>query len=487
MTVQYTEVAVASDPYAYSEILIDNTLVVKEYDSVNDRITYSTAACTGANTTNLVAAFPDYETPESYYGSDFRTLRVNQASGQMDRSVIIEEAFDTPAPSAIYGGMVKPSGSMEGAFRPWDMGGLFGSYPLDFSPFLMGVMGYQTPAAIKSSDTDSVGCDALDGYRYYISTVPATLALKITDVAARHAAGRGGTHVYRGVGISNAEIRLEALKYAMIKADFVGRKEEIFDAAYSSATAVSGEPAMFYNATLKWSSELETGQAQSGGSTTIVLATDASTSDDYYNNMVIYITTGIGAGQFRTITDYTGSSKSAVVAAWDTNPDSTSEYRIYNNAEAFKCNNFTLSLARTIETDSVSLIGSEYIADLVYSGMVSLKGTIGLDPNEWKRLRSVAAGGASSSQYIIDQGKREYFGSTCNDDVLANYIPSGRLEITLHTTNGKKAVSYINMVTAKLTNMNYSKQGQNPMEKSIEFQGQMATSTDFYIDVFNIL
>lgn len=72
-----------------------------------------------------------------------------------------------------------------------------------------------------------------------------------------------------------------------------------------------------------------TGTAQSGSATGIILATDASSSDDTYNGYVIRITSGTGSGQIREIIEYIGSSKSAYVSyAWGTQPDSTSVYRI---------------------------------------------------------------------------------------------------------------------------------------------------------------
>lgn len=72
-----------------------------------------------------------------------------------------------------------------------------------------------------------------------------------------------------------------------------------------------------------------TGTAQSGTSTTIVLASATALSDDAVNGAVIRITGGTGSGQRRLITDYVGSTDTATVnKAWDTTPDNTSEYSI---------------------------------------------------------------------------------------------------------------------------------------------------------------
>ena len=72
-----------------------------------------------------------------------------------------------------------------------------------------------------------------------------------------------------------------------------------------------------------------TGTAQAGStSTTINLAATASATDDIYNSMTVYISSGTGSGQIKVITDYVGSTKVATVSAWTTTPDATSVYEI---------------------------------------------------------------------------------------------------------------------------------------------------------------
>lgn len=70
------------------------------------------------------------------------------------------------------------------------------------------------------------------------------------------------------------------------------------------------------------------GVAQAGGATTITLASAASAVDDAYNGMEVYVYSGTGAGQRRTITDYVGATRVATVAAWSVAPDSTSSYEV---------------------------------------------------------------------------------------------------------------------------------------------------------------
>lgn len=73
-----------------------------------------------------------------------------------------------------------------------------------------------------------------------------------------------------------------------------------------------------------------TGTAQAGStSSTIVLATGASSTNDAYNGMYVRITGGTGSGQVRLITDYVGSTRTATVSPnWTTTPDATSTYSV---------------------------------------------------------------------------------------------------------------------------------------------------------------
>jgi len=64
--------------------------------------------------------------------------------------------------------------------------------------------------------------------------------------------------------------------------------------------------------------------------TTINLGSSASAIDDYYIGCLVYIYGGTGSGQVRQITDYVGSTKLATVhVAWATNPDATSDLKVY--------------------------------------------------------------------------------------------------------------------------------------------------------------
>ena len=73
-----------------------------------------------------------------------------------------------------------------------------------------------------------------------------------------------------------------------------------------------------------------TGTAQTGSTAnTIKLAATASSVDDYYNDMTVYITSGTGAGELKTITDYVGGTRIATVSTnWTATPTDTSVYQV---------------------------------------------------------------------------------------------------------------------------------------------------------------
>ncbi len=67
--------------------------------------------------------------------------------------------------------------------------------------------------------------------------------------------------------------------------------------------------------------------AQTGTSTTITLDSSASATSDLYKGALVLITSGTGAGQFRQIISYAGSTKIATVdKAWITNPTNSSVF-----------------------------------------------------------------------------------------------------------------------------------------------------------------
>ena len=69
--------------------------------------------------------------------------------------------------------------------------------------------------------------------------------------------------------------------------------------------------------------------AQAGAAGTITLDASASAVDDFYNDTLIYLTGGTGAGQVRRIRDYVGATRVAtIIPVWTTNPDVTTTFAI---------------------------------------------------------------------------------------------------------------------------------------------------------------
>lgn len=120
------------------------------------------------------------------------------------------------------------------------------------------------------------------------------------------------------------------------------------------------------------------GTAQAGAATTITLASGASASDDYYNNMWIRITSGTGSGQSRKISDYVGSTKAATVATWTTNPSSDSTYEIYKPVITSNSNSGLLLDTTAAKTTVIDVDTSLY--GIVFGDQIcpmALKGTGG--------------------------------------------------------------------------------------------------------------
>lgn len=156
------------------------------------------------------------------------------------------------------------------------------------------------------------------------------------------------------------------------------------------------------------------------------------------------------------------------------------------SASAFKCQEFTMTVSRPIDTDNYSL-GTEFLIDLTYNGLSELSGSFTLSPNDWDKMRATLAGSNDSTVKVLDQGKKEYFGEVTNSTtstVLANAIPSGSLEITLHTPNGSQVIGRITCQQAKLTGTRGTVQGAQRWNKTVNWMAVTNNTYKFYIDVW---
>lgn len=74
---------------------------------------------------------------------------------------------------------------------------------------------------------------------------------------------------------------------------------------------------------------IESGTAQGGDAYSITLAATSSANDGVYNRNLLVLTDNTGVGQTRTIVDYNGTTKVAVIDRdWYIQPDATTDYQI---------------------------------------------------------------------------------------------------------------------------------------------------------------
>lgn len=118
---------------------------------------------------------------------------------------------------------------------------------------------------------------------------------------------------------------------ALAKSDMV----DIAGAAVSTSTAQLGVNVVNWSGTAATSTVppdaifIRSGTAQAGGASSITLDAGASATNNLYQNEVIFIRSGTGAGQSNIIASYVGGTKVATVSnAWATNPDNTSVFSI---------------------------------------------------------------------------------------------------------------------------------------------------------------
>ena len=106
----------------------------------------------------------------------------------------------------------------------------------------------------------------------------------------------------------------------------------------------------------------ETGTAQAGAGSTITLATTSSGTDDVHNGSQIKLIAGLGAGQTRKISDYTGATRIAAVSvAWTTNPDVTTQYEIYDVIDIIVSMGIPANLTTLSDIELVAALGASSV------------------------------------------------------------------------------------------------------------------------------
>jgi hypothetical protein len=115
---------------------------------------------------------------------------------------------------------------------------------------------------------------------------------------------------------------------------------------------------------------IRSGAAQSGSTTSIGLDASASSVTDFYKYNYVYVTGGAGAGQYRLITGYNGTSKVATVTpAWITSqePASGSTFAILPagiaNVEAWMGKPVAIPTVDGVPEVDVTHVGGEAVCD----------------------------------------------------------------------------------------------------------------------------
>lgn len=125
------------------------------------------------------------------------------------------------------------------------------------------------------------------------------------------------------------------------------------------------------------------GTAQSATAGTITLAATASTENDFFNDDLIFILSGLGAGQSRIITDYVGGAtqQATVGRSWTITPDNTSGYMILPSGSALSEVNITQisgdaaaadNLEAALDGTGYNVGGGAIVVDSVTGNLVDL-------------------------------------------------------------------------------------------------------------------
>lgn len=175
------------------------------------------------------------------------------------------------------------------------------------------------------------------------------------------------------IQIENAEDDI-----SILVSDYVALEARVDDAEgdiIANATSISAQTVRIDS--LK---DAATGTAQAGSSSSITLASGASSVTNYYVGLPITITGGTGSGQTRRITAYNGTTKVATITPnWTVNPNNTSTYSLGAAsmvAMATQVNTVETSVAGN--TSSISTLQSSYNGLAVKYGVIgTINGTTG--------------------------------------------------------------------------------------------------------------
>jgi len=151
--------------------------------------------------------------------------------------------------------------------------------------------------------------------------VPPELGVLLRGCRFAEATNAGVSVVYAPASGANASLTLHYYQDGVLHV-LTGARGKV---TFNCETGAPGKASFNFTGHTKMR-----GTAVSATSTTIVLPSTFSATDDVYNGRTLRITAGIGLGQSKSIADYTGATKTCTVTTWTTTPDSTSIFEIDN-------------------------------------------------------------------------------------------------------------------------------------------------------------
>jgi hypothetical protein len=187
-------------------------------------------------------------------------------------------------------------------------------------------------------------------------------------------------------------------------------------------------------------------------STSITLDGSANSTDNFYVNSFIKITSGTGINQVRQITAYNGTTKVATVNTWNIIPSNGDTISIYNRVYASyfyseATDNFVLGWT-TDDTQSSSVNVSDYIG--LKSGYISIQNT--------QNASGLGTGGSFTTLGGASVSKKLYVGEdsvfatnvTISNSVTTNTITSVNVNVTSNLTVGNTLTS-LNTISTNST------------------------------------
>lgn len=197
---------------------------------------------------------------------------------------------------------------------------------------------------------------------------------------------------------------------------------------------------------------VRSGTAQAGGASTITLDSGASGTNSFYNQMVVKIVSGTGAGQAAVISSYNGTSKVATISGtWITNPSSSSVFvvcfiplgRAWDEVLTAATHNVVNSAGRDLRNAAPTA------SDVIHSGTAQAgsANTITLDSGasatnnayQYDILSITGGTGAGQSKWIAS-----YVGSTKVATVNSNWVtnPDSTSTFEITPTNVSQTISF---------------------------------------------